>query len=67
MSSNRYFLKLHIRAQRTAAFKSRENANTVQAEIEKAIFVLHRQNLELTGLPAQTQVFMPCKTFSIRF
>ncbi|HZG26222.1 MAG TPA: tRNA pseudouridine(38-40) synthase TruA [Chitinophagaceae bacterium] len=49
MSSNRYFLEVTYKGTAYSGFQKQENANTVQAEIEKAIFVLHRQNLELTG------------------
>lgn len=46
---HRYFLEVSYRGTGYSGFQTQKNANTIQAEIEKAWFILHRQKLELTG------------------
>ncbi|MET0636560.1 MAG: tRNA pseudouridine(38-40) synthase TruA [Chitinophagaceae bacterium] len=45
----RYFLELAYKGTAYSGFQSQENANTVQAEVEKAFLVLHRSPVGLTG------------------
>lgn len=45
----RYFLEVAYKGTRYSGFQIQENANTVQAEIEKAFLTLHRQPVFLTG------------------
>ena len=46
---SRYFIEVAYKGTRYSGFQIQENANTVQAEIEKAFFVLQRQPVSLTG------------------
>src|SRR5690242_20652506 len=45
----RYFIKLAYKGTAYSGFQVQENANTIQAEIEKAFKILHRNAIELTG------------------
>jgi tRNA pseudouridine38-40 synthase len=45
----RYFLELAYKGTRYSGFQKQENANTIQAEVEKAFEILHRQAVSLTG------------------
>lgn len=45
----RYFLELAYKGTNYSGFQVQENANTIQAEIEKALHILFRQNFILTG------------------
>ncbi|RYY52707.1 MAG: tRNA pseudouridine synthase A, partial [Chitinophagaceae bacterium] len=45
----RYFLELAYKGTAYSGFQSQENANTVQAEVEKAFLVLQRSAIRLTG------------------
>jgi tRNA pseudouridine38-40 synthase len=45
----RYFLEVAYKGTNYSGFQRQENANTVQAEIEKAFHTLHRQPVYLTG------------------
>ena len=45
----RYFLELCYDGSRFSGFQVQENANTIQAEVEKAISVLLRSSIDLTG------------------
>ena len=45
----RYFLELAYKGTRYSGFQKQENANTIQAEVEKAFEILHRQPVSLTG------------------
>lgn len=45
----RYFIEVAYKGTRYSGFQVQENANTVQAEVEKAFQTLHRQPVELTG------------------
>jgi tRNA pseudouridine38-40 synthase len=49
MNLQRYFLEVFYKGSRYSGFQVQENANSVQAEMEKAIFTLQRQAVELTG------------------
>lgn len=46
---SRYFLELSYKGTRYSGFQVQENANTVQAEIEKALAVLLREKVSCTG------------------
>ena len=46
---NRYFLEMAYLGKGFAGFQRQENANTIQAEIEKALRVFYREDFELTG------------------
>jgi tRNA pseudouridine38-40 synthase len=46
---SRYFIELTYKGTRFSGFQRQENANTVQAEVEKAIAILHQRPLFLTG------------------
>ena len=45
----RYFLEVAYKGTAYSGFQIQENANTIQAEVEKALQVLHRQTVQLTG------------------
>jgi tRNA pseudouridine38-40 synthase len=45
----RYFIELAYRGTNYSGFQVQENANTIQAEIEKAFKIIHRSPVELTG------------------
>ena len=45
----RYFIEVAYKGTNYSGFQIQENANTVQAELQKAFFVLHRNPVELTG------------------
>ena len=45
----RYFLEVSYKGTNYSGFQSQDNANTVQAEIEKALQILLRKRIELTG------------------
>ena len=45
----RYFLELGYKGSRYAGFQKQDNANTIQAEVEKAIAIYFRKSVELTG------------------
>lgn len=45
----RYFLEVAYKGTNYSGFQSQHNANTVQAEIEKAFAVLHREEVVMTG------------------
>jgi tRNA pseudouridine38-40 synthase len=45
----RYFLELSYKGTHYSGFQSQKNANSVQAEVEKAFEILHHQPLVLTG------------------
>ena len=44
----RFFLEITYKGTAYSGFQKQENAVTVQSEVEKALFVLYRQNIELT-------------------
>ncbi len=45
----RYFLEVCYKGTNYSGFQKQENSNTIQAEIEKALTVLQRDNIEITG------------------
>ena len=45
----RYFLEVAYKGTAFSGFQSQENANTVQAEIERAIQILQKDSVEMTG------------------
>ncbi len=45
----RYYLELSYKGDRYAGFQVQENANTVQAEVEKALGIYFRSSFSLTG------------------
>ncbi len=45
----RYFLEVAYRGTHYSGFQIQDNANTIQAEVEKALAVLHRRPIELTS------------------
>ncbi|HEX7845985.1 MAG TPA: tRNA pseudouridine(38-40) synthase TruA [Chitinophagaceae bacterium] len=46
---SRYFLEVSYKGTQYSGFQSQENANTVQAEVEKAFKILQREPVVLTG------------------
>lgn len=46
---SRYFLEVSYKGTNYSGFQSQENANTVQAEVEKAFKTLHKTEIVLTG------------------
>lgn len=46
---SRYFLEVSYKGTAYSGFQSQQNANTVQAEVEKAFEILHREKVMLTG------------------
>lgn len=45
----RYFIEVAYKGTAYSGFQVQENANTIQAEVEKAFSTLHREAVELTG------------------
>ena len=45
----RYFLEVAYKGTRYSGFQVQQNANTIQAEVEKAFKILHRKEVELIG------------------
>src|SRR6476659_9083278 len=45
----RYFIELAYKGTKYSGFQAQENANTIQAEVEKAFQTIHRQPVGLTG------------------
>lgn len=45
----RYFLEVCYKGSNYSGFQKQENANTIQAEVEKAFSVLHKTDIGLTG------------------
>lgn len=45
----RFFIEVAYKGTRYSGFQVQQNASTIQAEMEKAFGVLHRQSVELTG------------------
>lgn len=45
----RYFLELSYKGTRYSGFQVQKNANSIQAEVEKAFSILQRDQVELTG------------------
>ena len=45
----RYFLEVSYKGTAYSGFQAQQNANTIQAEIEKALFILLKQEIILTG------------------
>lgn len=46
---SRYFIEIAYRGTAFSGFQSQENANTIQAEVEKAYLVLQREAVVMTG------------------
>ncbi len=46
---SRYFIELSYKGTNYSGFQSQHNANTVQAEVEKAFAILQKENVILTG------------------
>jgi tRNA pseudouridine38-40 synthase len=45
----RYFIEVAYKGTAYAGFQIQQNANTIQAEVEKALHIYYRQSFELTG------------------
>lgn len=45
----RFFLEVQYKGTRYSGFQVQQNANTIQAEVEKAFLILQKQAIELTG------------------
>ena len=45
----RYFLEVSYKGTNYSGFQTQQNANTIQAEIEKALFILLKKQITLTG------------------
>jgi len=46
---SRYFIEVAYKGTRYAGFQKQDNANTIQAELEKALSIYYRTDFELTG------------------
>ena len=46
---HRYFIEVTYMGTAYAGYQAQENANTVQAEVEKALQVYFKRNISLTG------------------
>ena len=46
---SRYFLEVSYKGSRYSGFQSQKNANTIQAEVEKAFQVLQKTKVVMTG------------------
>ncbi len=49
MTKNRYFLEVSYKGSGYSGFQKQKNANSVQAEIEKAFHILQKEQVNLTG------------------
>ena len=49
MTTRRYFLELGYNGLRYSGFQRQQNANSIQAEVEKAFATLQREPVEMTG------------------
>src|SRR6476660_4678431 len=49
MAMHRYFLEVAYKGTNYSGFQVQHNANSIQAEVEKALAVLFRQQINLTG------------------
>ena len=45
----RYFIEVSYKGTNYSGFQKQQNANSVQAEIEKALEIFYKQKFELTG------------------
>ena len=45
----RYFLEVSYNGSNYSGFQSQENANTIQAEVEKAFRILQKEEVAMTG------------------
>ena len=45
----RYFIEVSYKGTNYSGFQKQQNANSVQAELEKALDIFYRQKFELTG------------------
>jgi tRNA pseudouridine38-40 synthase len=45
----RYFIEVSYKGTAYAGFQIQQNANTIQAEVEKALHIYYREKIELTG------------------
>jgi len=45
----RYFIELAYKGTNYSGFQTQTNANTIQTEVEKALRILHKQEISLTG------------------
>lgn len=45
----RYFLEVAYKGTAYSGFQTQQNANTIQAELEKAFKILHKDSVEMTG------------------
>ena len=45
----RYFIEVSYKGTNYSGFQVQKNANSVQAEVEKALFVFYKKQFELTG------------------
>jgi tRNA pseudouridine38-40 synthase len=48
-SMSRYFIELSYKGTRYSGFQSQHNANTIQSEVEKALQILRKEKIVLTG------------------
>lgn len=46
---HRYFLEVAYHGNKYSGFQIQENANSIQAEVEKALFIFLKEKIELTG------------------
>src|SRR5919202_579527 len=46
---SRYFIEVSYKGTNYSGFQIQQNANTIQADIEKAFSILHRRSVVLTG------------------
>lgn len=49
MPAHRYFLEVFYKGERYSGFQVQENANSIQAEIERAFQLLQRTSVQMTG------------------
>jgi tRNA pseudouridine38-40 synthase len=57
----RYFLEVSYYGAAYSGFQVQENANSVQEEVEKAIQILQKKQVTLTGSSEQILVCMHCR------
>src|SRR5262245_11706892 len=59
----RYFLEVSYKGTNYSGFQSQKNANTIQAEVEKALQVILKAQIELTGSSRTDAGVHACQNF----
>ena len=60
----RFFIEVAYKGTNYAGFQKQDNANTIQAEVEKALKVYFKEDFDLPALPVPMPGYMPGKIIS---